>query len=82
MFLKVIFTIIALALAAFVALQSKTYVDIRVLSAEISVSLAVVVWCFLSLGIGIGMIWRSVPRSSQVKMQNQVPIITDLKVSK
>jgi len=81
MFFKVIFTIIALGFSAFIALQSKATVDIRILSNDISIPVAVLVCCFLMLGFGIGVIWRKFPKETQVKVQNnQVPIITNLKV--
>ena len=81
MFLRVIFTIVVLGFAALIALISKTAVDVQLLSTELSIPVAVMVWCFLALGFGLGMIWRRVPKDQSARAQNnQVPIIADLKV--
>lgn len=82
MFLKVIFTIVALAFAVLIALKSKTAVDVQILSKELSIPVAAMVCCFLILGVVIGVIWRRSRKSTHVKVPNQVPIIENLKVCK
>jgi len=81
MFLKVLFTIVALSFAVFIALKSKTTVEVQILSKELSIPVAVMVCGFLILGIVMGMIWRRSRKRKQVDIQNQVPLIADLKVA-
>jgi len=82
MFLKVIFTIVALAFAVLIALKSKTTVDVQILSKELSIPVAATVCCFLILGVAIGVIWRRSRKSNHIKVPDQVPIIENLKVCK
>ncbi len=81
MYFKMFLTVIAVSAAALIAWQNMAVIQIKFFSRNISLSPAVLIFCFLIVGFGVGLLWRNLPRFRRGK--KKVPLIrVDLRVCK